>query len=42
MSRDLSWDNQRTFLAVLETGSLSGGARQLGLTQPTVRARRAR
>ena len=39
MSRDLSWDNQRTFLAVLETGSLSAGARQLGLTQPTVRAR---
>jgi DNA-binding transcriptional LysR family regulator len=39
MSRDLSWDYQRTFLAVLETGSLSAAARQLGLTQPTVRAR---
>ena len=39
MSRDISWDNQRIFLAMLETGSLSAAARQLGLTQPTVRAR---
>lgn len=39
MSRHISWDDQRAFLAVLETGSLSAAARQLGLTQPTVRAR---
>lgn len=31
----ISWDHYRTFLAVLETGSLSGAARSLGLTQPT-------
>lgn len=31
-----SWDHYRTFLAVLEEGSLSGAARALGLTQPTV------
>ncbi|MGV0875661.1 LysR family transcriptional regulator [Martelella sp. FLE1502] len=31
-----SWDYYRTFLAVLESGSLSGAARLLGLTQPTV------
>lgn len=31
-----SWDYYRTFLAVLEEGSLSGAARALGLTQPTV------
>ncbi|MEO1989543.1 MAG: LysR family transcriptional regulator [Martelella sp.] len=31
-----SWDYYRTFLAVLESGSLSGAARRLGLTQPTV------
>lgn len=31
-----SWDNIRFFLAVAETGSLSGAARQLGSTQPTV------
>lgn len=30
------WDLYRAFLAVLEEGSLSGGARSLGLTQPTV------
>jgi DNA-binding transcriptional LysR family regulator len=34
MSR--SWDLYRTFLAVVEEGSLSGAARQLGLTQPTI------
>ena len=39
MSKRLSWDDQRCFLAVLESGSLSGAARQLGVTQPTVRAR---
>lgn len=31
-----SWDLYRTFLAVLEEESLSGAARVLGLTQPTV------
>lgn len=31
----ISWDHYRTLLAVLETGSLSGAARSLGLTQPT-------
>jgi DNA-binding transcriptional LysR family regulator len=31
----ISWDHYRTFLAVLETGSLSAAARSLGLTQPT-------
>lgn len=30
------WDLFRTFLAVLDEGSLSGAARALGLTQPTV------
>jgi DNA-binding transcriptional LysR family regulator len=33
---DLSWDFYRTFLAVLQEGSLSAAARELGLTQPTV------
>jgi DNA-binding transcriptional LysR family regulator len=31
-----SWDLYRTFLGVLREGSLSGAARALGLTQPTV------
>lgn len=31
-----SWDLYRTFLAVLREGSLSGAARSLGLTQPTI------
>lgn len=31
-----SWDLYRTFDAVLRTGSLSGAARSLGLTQPSV------
>jgi DNA-binding transcriptional LysR family regulator len=39
MSEHLDWEHQRTFLAVLDTGSLSGAARALGLAQPTVRRR---
>jgi DNA-binding transcriptional LysR family regulator len=31
-----NWDLYRSFLSVLEEGSLSGAARALGLTQPTV------
>jgi len=31
-----NWDLYRSFLAVLREGSLSGAARMLGLTQPTV------
>jgi len=31
-----SWDHLRSFLAVIEEGSLSGAARRLGLTQPTI------
>ncbi|MDH7798258.1 MULTISPECIES: LysR family transcriptional regulator [unclassified Beijerinckia] len=36
MNADPSWDLYRSFLAVLEEGSLSGAARLLGLTQPTI------
>lgn len=39
MSRTIHWDDQRLFLAALEEGSLSGAARRLGLSHPTVRAR---
>ncbi|GGE15475.1 LysR family transcriptional regulator [Aureimonas endophytica] len=35
----IDWNDQRAFLAVLDTGSLSAAARALGLTQPTVRHR---
>jgi DNA-binding transcriptional LysR family regulator len=34
--RDVDWDLCRSFLAVVRQGSLSGAARALGLTQPTV------
>ena len=33
---DPNWDLYRTFLAVLQEGSLSGAARALGLAQPTI------
>ncbi|HEV7776674.1 MAG TPA: LysR family transcriptional regulator [Luteibacter sp.] len=33
---DVSWDLYRSFLAVVEEGSLSAAARSLGLTQPTI------
>ncbi len=36
MSQALSWDLYRTFGAVLDEGSLSGAARRLGITQPSV------
>ena len=36
MAEQIGWELYRTFLAVLEEGSLSGAARSLGLTQPTV------
>jgi DNA-binding transcriptional LysR family regulator len=36
MSSEPDWDLYRTFLAVVREGSLSGAARRLGLTQPTV------
>lgn len=37
MAKDMtSWDHFRSFLAVLDEGSLSAAARTLGLTQPTV------
>lgn len=43
MSLDLpiaiDWERQRAFLAVIDTGSLSAAARQLGAAQPTVRRR---
>ncbi len=35
-SRGPDWDLYRSLLAVIETGSLSGAARRLGLAQPTV------
>ena len=35
-SAEPGWDLYRSFLAVLRTGSLSGAARELGLTQPTL------
>lgn len=36
MNHEPNWDLYRTFLAVLREGSLSGAARMLGLTQPSV------
>ncbi|WP_194744381.1 LysR family transcriptional regulator [Thermaurantiacus tibetensis] len=36
MSRPPDWSLYRSFLAVIETGSLSAAARALGLTQPTL------
>lgn len=36
MDKDLGWELYRSYLAVLQEGSLSGAARALGVTQPTV------
>ena len=36
MNQDPTWDHYRSFLAVLDEGSLSRAARALGLTQPTL------
>lgn len=36
MIREPNWDFYRTLLAVLQHGSLSAAARELGLTQPTI------
>lgn len=36
MAKEIGWELYRTFLAVLSEGSLSGAARALGITQPTV------
>ncbi|WP_454714069.1 LysR family transcriptional regulator [Caulobacter segnis] len=35
----IDWERQRAFLAVIDTGSLSAAARELGAAQPTVRRR---
>ncbi|MHC1478763.1 LysR family transcriptional regulator [Frateuria aurantia] len=35
MDKPIGWEWYRTFLAVLQTGSLSAAARALGITQPT-------
>lgn len=36
MATNIGWELYRSFLGVLKEGSLSGAARQLGITQPTV------
>ena len=36
MTSNIGWELYRSFLGVLEEGSLSGAARALGITQPTV------
>ena len=36
MTWTISWELYRSFLGVLREGSLSGAARALGITQPTV------
>ena len=36
MDKNIGWELYRSFLGVLKEGSLSGAARALGITQPTV------
>src|SRR5262245_10075463 len=36
MADEIGWELYRTFLGVLQAGSLSGAARALDITQPTV------
>jgi DNA-binding transcriptional LysR family regulator len=36
MAQEIGWELYRSFLGVLSEGSLSGAARSLGITQPTV------
>ena len=36
MDKEIGWELYRSFLGVLVEGSLSGAARALGITQPTV------
>ena len=36
MANEIGWELYRSFLGVLQEGSLSGAARALGITQPTV------
>ena len=36
MTKPIGWELYRSFLAVLAEGSLSGAARALDITQPTV------
>ncbi len=36
MTKTIGWELYRSFLGVLETGTLSGAARSLGMTQPTI------
>src|SRR5215469_6011817 len=36
MAKDIGWELYRSLLGVLQQGSLSGAARMLGITQPTV------
>src|SRR5215469_6274053 len=36
MAKDIGWELYRSLLGVLQEGSLSGAARTLGITQPTV------
>ncbi len=36
MAQEIGWELYRSFLAVLSSGSLSGAARSLAITQPTV------
>src|SRR5262245_53964769 len=36
MAQEIGWELYRSFLGVLAEGSLSGAARSLGITQPTV------